>query len=49
MAQATHSGSGSGTRRDFLNLMSTSLAGFGALHRAEILAGATGVSSIVHT
>jgi ubiquinol-cytochrome c reductase iron-sulfur subunit len=31
MAQATHSGSGSGTRRDFLNLMSTSLAGFGAL------------------
>jgi len=31
MAQATHSGSTSGTRRDFLNLMSTSLAGFGAL------------------
>jgi ubiquinol-cytochrome c reductase iron-sulfur subunit len=31
MAQATHSGSESGTRRDFLNLMSTSLAGFGAL------------------
>jgi ubiquinol-cytochrome c reductase iron-sulfur subunit len=31
MAQATHSGSGSGTRRDFLNLMSTSLVGFGAL------------------
>jgi ubiquinol-cytochrome c reductase iron-sulfur subunit len=31
MAQATHSGSASGTRRDFLNLMSTSLAGFGAL------------------
>jgi ubiquinol-cytochrome c reductase iron-sulfur subunit len=31
MAQATHSGSDSGTRRDFLNLMSTSLAGFGAL------------------
>ncbi len=31
MAQATHSGSSSGTRRDFLNLMSTSLAGFGAL------------------
>ena len=31
MAQATHSGSGSGTRRDFLNLMSTSLAGFGTI------------------
>jgi ubiquinol-cytochrome c reductase iron-sulfur subunit len=31
MAQATHSGSGSGTRRDFLNLMNASLAGFGAL------------------
>lgn len=32
MAQATHGGSAeSGTRRDFLNLMTTSLAGFGAL------------------
>jgi ubiquinol-cytochrome c reductase iron-sulfur subunit len=31
MAQATHSGSSSGTRRDFLNLMSASLAGFGTL------------------
>jgi ubiquinol-cytochrome c reductase iron-sulfur subunit len=31
MAQATHGESGSGTRRDFLNLLSTSLAGFGAL------------------
>lgn len=31
MAQTTHNGSGSGTRRDFLNLMSTSLVGFGAL------------------
>jgi ubiquinol-cytochrome c reductase iron-sulfur subunit len=32
MAQATHGGpAASGTRRDFLNLMSTSLAGFGAV------------------
>jgi ubiquinol-cytochrome c reductase iron-sulfur subunit len=32
MAQATHGGPAeSGTRRDFLNLMTTSLAGFGAL------------------
>jgi ubiquinol-cytochrome c reductase iron-sulfur subunit len=31
MAQATHSGSDSGTRRDFLHLMSASLAGFGTL------------------
>ena len=31
MAQATHGGpAGSGTRRDFLNLLTTSLAGFGA-------------------
>ena len=32
MAQATHGGpASSGTRRDFLNLLSTSLAGFGAV------------------
>ena len=32
MAQATHGGAASsGTRRDFLNLLSTSLAGFGAV------------------